>query len=277
MLPYCQWHPASKVHRVNKGPIWGRQDPCGPHVDPMNLAIWGVHVFMDYIWHEQCKKLGKIFTGPTYQLLLSFAVILDVYRSFTINKTTFTKYCLTQWISTFPGSFEICWVSQYLAGIVNTAVYKTEPIFSGLRHCKWVYFLILLKSFTKIQPFYTQPNILPLKHSRRSHESSAVTLWGQSSSELTIRMATKVALASRLWRHMADWWYCGHHGQYITVSITDVLVIIECLIHRMHVQTQNVVGQIAALMHIRHMYHKCRHCDYISVTGCIFHIIPRHW
>ena len=22
------------------GPVWGRQDPGGPHVDPMNLAIW---------------------------------------------------------------------------------------------------------------------------------------------------------------------------------------------------------------------------------------------
>ena len=24
------------------GPIWGRQDPGGPHVDPMNFAIWAV-------------------------------------------------------------------------------------------------------------------------------------------------------------------------------------------------------------------------------------------
>ena len=30
----------SKVHGANMGPIWGRQDPGGPHVDPMNLAIW---------------------------------------------------------------------------------------------------------------------------------------------------------------------------------------------------------------------------------------------
>ena len=22
------------------GPIWGRQDPDGPHVDPMNFVIW---------------------------------------------------------------------------------------------------------------------------------------------------------------------------------------------------------------------------------------------
>ena len=43
------WHryvnrhvPDSKVHGANMGPIWGRQDPGGPDVGPMNLAIWGV-------------------------------------------------------------------------------------------------------------------------------------------------------------------------------------------------------------------------------------------
>ena len=33
--------PDSKVHGANTGPIWGRQDPGGPHIGPMNLAIWG--------------------------------------------------------------------------------------------------------------------------------------------------------------------------------------------------------------------------------------------
>ena len=30
--------PDSKVHGANMGPIWGRQDPGGPHVGPMNLS-----------------------------------------------------------------------------------------------------------------------------------------------------------------------------------------------------------------------------------------------
>ena len=34
--------PDSKVHGANLGPIWGRQDPGGPRVGPMNLAIWDV-------------------------------------------------------------------------------------------------------------------------------------------------------------------------------------------------------------------------------------------
>ena len=33
--------PDSKVHQANMGLIWGRQDPGGSHVGPMNLAIWG--------------------------------------------------------------------------------------------------------------------------------------------------------------------------------------------------------------------------------------------
>ena len=32
--------PDSKVHGAIIGPIWGRQDPGGPHVGPMNFAIW---------------------------------------------------------------------------------------------------------------------------------------------------------------------------------------------------------------------------------------------
>ena len=35
-----QHYPDSKVHGPNMGPHWGRQDPSGPHVGPMNFAIW---------------------------------------------------------------------------------------------------------------------------------------------------------------------------------------------------------------------------------------------
>ena len=33
--------PDSKVHGANMGTIWGRQDPGGSHVGPMEFAIWG--------------------------------------------------------------------------------------------------------------------------------------------------------------------------------------------------------------------------------------------
>ena len=33
-------YPESKVHRTKMGSIWGREDPGGPHVGPMNFVIW---------------------------------------------------------------------------------------------------------------------------------------------------------------------------------------------------------------------------------------------
>ena len=81
-----------------------------------------------------------------------FTVISGLYRYFIPNKTTFTKYCLTQWISKLPGSFEFHWVRQSvenftgLVGIINAPVYKTEPIFTGLGHGQWSYCLFALKA-----------------------------------------------------------------------------------------------------------------------------------
>ena len=50
--------PNSKVHGANMGPIWGRQDPGGPHVGPMNLAI-SVSLTMSI-----SLKSGKFYTFP---------------------------------------------------------------------------------------------------------------------------------------------------------------------------------------------------------------------
>ena len=38
--------PNSKVHGANMGPTWGRQDPRGLHVGPMNLATWDMIVYL---------------------------------------------------------------------------------------------------------------------------------------------------------------------------------------------------------------------------------------
>ena len=49
--------PVSKVQGANMGPIWGRQDPGGPHVGPINFVIW-VEILHDlsakgtnHMWH----------------------------------------------------------------------------------------------------------------------------------------------------------------------------------------------------------------------------------
>ena len=54
--------PDSKVHGVNMGPIWVRQDPGGPHVGPMDFAILDIT--------ENGKDIRKI-TIKIPHLLLS--------------------------------------------------------------------------------------------------------------------------------------------------------------------------------------------------------------
>ena len=41
-MPYLTYVPACKVHGANMEPIWDRQDPGGPHIDPMDFVIWGI-------------------------------------------------------------------------------------------------------------------------------------------------------------------------------------------------------------------------------------------
>ena len=38
--------PDSKVHGAKMGHIWSRQDSGGPHVGPMNFAIWNAYLCM---------------------------------------------------------------------------------------------------------------------------------------------------------------------------------------------------------------------------------------
>ena len=47
---YTGVSPDIKVHGANMEPIWGRQDPGGPHVGLMNFAIWA------YIFGTMCDR-----------------------------------------------------------------------------------------------------------------------------------------------------------------------------------------------------------------------------
>ena len=72
-IPYPSFprdiYPDSKVHGANMGPIWGRQDPGGSHVGPMNFAIWVLLIILDYdadvramnrLIHSDRKKIEAI-------------------------------------------------------------------------------------------------------------------------------------------------------------------------------------------------------------------------
>ena len=97
------------------------------HNKPYYKEVWS-----QYYSVKNQEKYSQVWCASYFWGLM---VISDVYKSFIPNKTIFIKYCLTQWISKFPGSFEIHWVRQYLVnfmglvGIVNTIVYKTMSNF----------------------------------------------------------------------------------------------------------------------------------------------------
>ena len=64
-------YPDSQVHGANMGPIWGRQDPGGPHVGLMNFAIW---VFQAHLVHvikgNDRGSCGKVETNDMYKNIL---------------------------------------------------------------------------------------------------------------------------------------------------------------------------------------------------------------
>ena len=86
-------YPDSKVHGANLGPIWGRQDPGGPHVGPMNLELW-----ISYHSHYEILQITEILRMhektvylKTHELLISktFEAMWTCYfdRCFTYDET----------------------------------------------------------------------------------------------------------------------------------------------------------------------------------------------
>ena len=51
-------YPDRKVHGACMGPTWGRQDPGGPHVGPMNLAI-RVLLYGIYVWNASQFQISR--------------------------------------------------------------------------------------------------------------------------------------------------------------------------------------------------------------------------
>ena len=56
------------------GPIWGRQDPGGPHVDPMNCAIW-MALFMGQNGHHFADDIFKrIFFNENVRISIKISL-----------------------------------------------------------------------------------------------------------------------------------------------------------------------------------------------------------
>ena len=73
--------PDSKVHGINMGPIWGKQDPGGPHVGPVYFVIWDTMKLK--IRYMKGAELDKWIKGSN---LVNLFHSLTLVRGMVISK-----------------------------------------------------------------------------------------------------------------------------------------------------------------------------------------------
>ena len=89
--------PDRKSHEANMGPIWGRQDPGGPHICPMNFAFWVIFDCiitapdcisilrnsrwvlncMNVMWNSGCPQAQTVLDSTRRQYLTSGRPLLS--------------------------------------------------------------------------------------------------------------------------------------------------------------------------------------------------------
>ena len=66
--------PDSKIRGANMGPIWGRQDPGGPHVGPMNFVLWDAMGHYSLFYSSGYSRVALVTGGENRHVSLSFDV-----------------------------------------------------------------------------------------------------------------------------------------------------------------------------------------------------------
>ena len=141
-------HTDSKVHGANMGPTWGRQDPGGPHVGHMNLAIWAwtvTEIQDDGFWHEQYPDdclitmlllhkhsyykydISSLLVWKNFETTLDWPVIRDAM-------TVMWRPCnVTHWrINITPTNFENSAVVSLLNNVKTRAVKFVIKVYTHL-------------------------------------------------------------------------------------------------------------------------------------------------
>ena len=74
------YFPDGKVQGANMGPIWGLQDPDGPHAGPMNFAIWK----KQYPWFSTIRQ-----QAITWNTLIKTSLSMHIIHSNIMQPITF--------------------------------------------------------------------------------------------------------------------------------------------------------------------------------------------
>ena len=123
-LALGQVYPERKVRGANMGPIWGRQDPGGPHVGPINFAFWVIiqlAVKIDgRIWINESHKfteMGNIIT--TKQVAFNKSVCIS-YKLYIVH--------VGEWLPAFRGfnKYPRIWVTRDVCLLLEKPTWGLE-------------------------------------------------------------------------------------------------------------------------------------------------------
>ena len=109
--------PDSKFYGANVGPIWGRQDPGGPQVGPMNLVIWDFSLSVKFKQNNKPILWVKFFPRCHRENVgficsdLNAVTLLCVYFEYVRHKMVLSITCVENdehkklFNTTFSGKF----------------------------------------------------------------------------------------------------------------------------------------------------------------------------
>ena len=148
--------PHSKVHGANLGPIWGRQDPVGPHIGPIIFAIWDAYwtnktAYQFMMSHTNLILLIQVTQIMVNQLcdhyLKQCCVKLDEYWNIISSNYFIDAVCHTY----FPMSWgnlnnqhlrltsvngkRIVWISSNF--LLSCCSYSISSTFGGIRKIRF--------------------------------------------------------------------------------------------------------------------------------------------
>ena len=97
------------------GPIWGRQDPSGPHVGPMNFAIWG-----SFIYRQPIFKWDAVTWQGSFMMTSSNGSI------FRVTGHLCGEFTRQRWIPLTKASDAALWCFILVLAWINGSVNNGE-------------------------------------------------------------------------------------------------------------------------------------------------------
>ena len=106
----CRYNtPERKVYGANMGPTLDQQEPGGPHVGPMNLAIWDsslyctiLHTALEWLMQSINQGLNSQKTLHSSPVRVSYGpglwgVYCENFKENLLFCNSITLYCVNQW------------------------------------------------------------------------------------------------------------------------------------------------------------------------------------